>query len=240
MKSIRVWDIPTRLFHWLFALSFTVAFITAEAESWAATHVFAGLLMLGLIAYRLLWGIVGSRYARFSSFLFSPTTAIKYLFDTANGNARRHLGHNPTGSWMIYVMLLLAAGIGIFGLATLSSGEQFEDVHEVLANMAVGVVVAHIIGVAVASMLHGENLSQAMVTGRKQGEAVQGIRSGRPVSALVMLMLVVSFSVVYWQGWNPQERSVTLPFLGEPLVLNEHGGEKHHHSHHATWIAEED
>ena len=239
MKSILVWDIPTRLFHWLFALSFTVAFITAEAESWAATHVFTGLLTLGLVGYRVIWGVIGSRYARFSSFLFSPATAIRYLLATGNGNAQRHVGHNPAGSWMIYVMLLLGAGIAIFGLATLSSEERFEDVHQVLANVAIGVIVAHIVGVAVASMLHGENLPQAMVTGRKQGETEQGIRSGRPFSALLMLTLVVSFSVVYWQGWNPQERSVTLPFLGAPLVLNEHG-EEHHHSHHATRIAEED
>jgi cytochrome b len=240
MQSILVWDIPTRLFHWLFALSFTVAFVTSEAESWAATHVFAGLLTLGLVGYRLIWGIVGSRYARFSSFLFSPVVAIQYLFDSGNGNARRHVGHNPAGSWMIYVLLLLGGGIAVFGLATLSSGEQFKDVHEVLSNVAIGVVVAHIAGVVVASLLHRENLPRAMVTGRKEGETAQGIRSGRPVSALMLLMLVASFSVMYWQGWDPQTRSVTLPFLDQPLTLNDHGGEGRHHSRHSARVAEED
>ena len=141
---------------------------------------------------------------------------------------------------MIYAMLLLGAGIAIFGLATLSSGEQFEEVHQLLSNMAIGMVVAHIAGVAIASLLHRENLPQAMVTGRKQGDAKQGIRSGRPFSALVMLMLVASFAVVYWQGWDPQTRSVTLPFLGEPLVLDDMGGEAGHHARHAAWLAEKD
>lgn len=235
MKSILVWDIPTRLFHWLFALSFTVAFVTAEADGWAATHVFVGLLMLGLIAYRLIWGVIGSRYARFSSFLFSPATATQYLIDTANGRAKRHLGHNPTGSWMIYVMLLLAAGIGIFGLATLSSGDQFEEVHQLLSSVVVGLIFAHIAGVVVASLMHRENLLRSLVTGRKAGDEPQGIRSVRPISALVMLVLVASFSVFYWQGWDPQTQSVRLPFLDQPLVLNEHG-----ENHHSAWVAEED
>lgn len=239
MQSILVWDIPTRLFHWLFALSFSVAFMTSGSDSWVATHVFTGLLTLGLVVYRVVWGIMGSRYARFSSFLFSPASAIRYLHATGNGNAQRHIGHNPAGSWMIYVMLLLGSGIAIFGLATLSSGEQFEDVHEVLANVAIGIVVAHVVGVMFASVLHQENLPRAMVTGRKQGEAQQGIRSGRPFSAMLLLILVASFSVVYWQGWNPQASAVTLPFLSEPLVLNEHEG-GHHHSHHDAWLAEED
>jgi cytochrome b len=242
MNSVLVWDIPTRLFHWLFAVFFTVAFFTSGSDSWTSIHVFAGLLTLGLVAYRMMWGVIGSRYARFSSFLFSPVTAIQYLLATGNGNARRHVGHNPAGSWMIYVMLLLGSGIAIFGLATLSSGEQFQDIHEVLANMAVGIVVAHIAGVTFASVLHQENLPRAMITGRKQGKTEQGIRSGRPFSALLLLVLVAAFSVVYWQGWDPQARAVTLPFLSEPLVLDAHEGEgsHKHHSHHSNWLDEED
>lgn len=224
MKSILVWDIPTRFFHWLFALTFTVAFVTAEADGWAGVHVFSGLLMLGLIAYRMIWGIVGSRYARFSSFLFSPVAAVSYLIDTLQGKAERHVGHNPAGSWAIYLLLLLGAGISVSGLALLSAGEQFEDIHEVLANGALAIVVVHIVGVIAASFLHRENLPRAMVTGRKEGEDSQAIRSSRPGSAIVMLALVAAFSVAYWKGWDPQTQSVTLPFLSQPLALGEHEG----------------
>ena len=223
MKNILVWDIPTRLFHWLFALSFTVAFITAEADGWAVVHVFTGLLMLMLIAYRVIWGIIGSRYARFSSFLFSPATAVKYLFDSMRGKAERHVGHNPAGSWAIYLLLLLGTGISVTGLALLSSGEQFEDIHEALSYGALAVVAVHIAGVIAASFLHRENLPRAMVTGCKTGEDTQSIPSARPIAALAMLVLLVTFSMAYWKGWDAQTQTVTLPFLSQPLALGEHG-----------------
>lgn len=226
MKSILVWDIPTRLFHWLFALSFTVAFITSEAHGWAAMHVFSGLIMFGLLGYRLVWGIIGSRYARFSSFLFAPAIALKYLIDTVQGKAERHVGHNPAGSWAIYLLLLLGVGISISGLVMLSAaGELFEELHEALSYGALAVVAVHIVGVISASLLHRENLPRSMVNGRKQGEEVQAIRSARPVSALVMLVLLVSFSVSFWKGWDAQTQSVTLPFLSQPLTIHGEGGE---------------
>lgn len=222
MKSILVWDIPTRLFHWLFALSFTVAYVTADADGWAGVHVFSGLLMLGLIACRVVWGMVGSRYARFSSFLFSPLAAFKYLLDNLQGKAERHVGHNPAGSWAIYLLLLLGVGISVSGLSLLIFGEQFEDIHEVIANGALAVVVVHILGVIAASLLHGENLPRAMVTGYKEGDEHQAIRSSRPISAIVLLLLVAAFSMFYWKGWDSQAQSVTLPFLSQPLALGEH------------------
>lgn len=228
MKKILVWDIPTRLFHWLFALSFTVAFITAEFDGWIAMHVFTGLLMFFLIVWRMVWGIAGSRYARFSSFLFSPVTAITYLRDTLQGKAKRHVGHNPAGSWAIYLLLLLGLGISITGLALILVGEQFEDIHEVLSYGALGVVVVHILGVIGASALHRENLPRAMVTGYKTGENTQGIPSSRPAAAMLMLVLMVLFSAVYWKGWDPQTQSVTLPFLNQPLALGEQGENGEH------------
>ena len=223
MNKILVWDIPTRLFHWLFALSFTIAFITAEADGWAGMHVFTGLLMLMLLAYRIIWGVIGSRYARFSSFLFSPVAAIKYLFDAMQGKPERHVGHNPAGSWAIYLLLLLGVGISVSGLFLLSSGEKFEELHEALSYGALAVVAVHILGVIAASYQHRENLPRAMVTGYKAGEGAQGISSSRPVAALVMLVLTVTFSTLYWKGWDAQTQTVTLPFLSQPLALGEHG-----------------
>jgi len=232
MKSILVWDIPTRLFHWLFALSFTVAYVTAEADGWAGVHVFSGLLMLGLIACRMIWGLVGSRYARFSSFLFSPLAGFKYLLGTLQGKAERHVGHNPAGSWAIYLLLLLGIGASVSGLSLLVVGEQFEDIHEALANGALAVVVVHVIGVIAASFLHRENLPRAMVTGCKEGDEHQAIRSSRPIAAIVLLALVAAFSMVYWKGWDSQTQSVTLPFLSQPLALGEHDRHGATHGEH--------
>jgi cytochrome b len=230
MKSILVWDVPTRLFHWLFALTFVVAFVTAEAESRMVLHVYAGLVFAGLLAYRLVWGVIGSRYARFSSFLFGPVAAFRYLLDTLQGKAERHIGHNPAGSWAIYLLLLLGIGISVSGLFMLgAAGEQFEELHEALSYGALAIVVVHIVGVIVASRLHDENLPRAMVTGRKQGDEAQAIPSARPIAALALLVLLAAFSFAYWQGWDAQARSVTLPFLNQPLTFHEHGAEGGHH-----------
>ena len=229
MNSILVWDIPTRIFHWLFALSFAVAFVTAEAEGWIALHVYSGLLFAGLLLYRIVWGVIGSRYARFTSFLFGPVRAVQYLLDSLQGKAERHIGHNPAGSWAIYLLLLSGIAISVSGLYMLSAaGEQFEELHEAATYAALAVVVAHIVGVIVASRLHHENLPRAMVTGYKQGDAGQAIKSARPLAALLLLALLAAFSVSYWKGWDPQTQSLTLPFAGQPISLQNEGGEGGH------------
>jgi len=227
--KILVWDLPTRLFHWLFAGSFVVAYFTAESDSLFALHVFAGLLMLVLIAYRLVWGLVGSRYARFSSFLFSPAAAVRYAFAALKGQATRHIGHNPLGSWAIYAMILLGAGSAATGLATLLTGEVFKEVHEVLANGMLAVVVIHLIGVALASLVHKENLPRAMVNGHKEGPVEEGIRSPRYLAAALLVALVVASAGLFLKGYDSAQQTLVLPFVGKTLDLSgqEGGGEGH-------------
>jgi cytochrome b len=233
MRSILVWDIPTRLFHWLFAISFAVAFATAEIGDLAVVHVFTGLLALGLVVYRVIWGLVGSRYARFSSFLFSPSAALKHLLETVRGKAERHVGHNPAGSWAIYFLLTLGLAIGFSGLTMLFAGEQVEEVHEVLAIVTLNIALLHIIGVVVASLKHRENLPRSMVTGRKESDEAQGISSARPGAAAVMIVLMASFSISYWSGWDAQTESVRLPFLSQPLKLAEQDKDNDKEGHHS-------
>lgn len=212
--KILVWDLPTRLFHWLFAASFAVAYLTAEAESLFALHVFAGLLMLVLVGYRLVWGVIGSRYAKFSSFLYGPVAAARYVLDTVKGSAARHIGHNPAGSWAIYALLLLGAGAAITGLATLLTGEAYEEIHEALANGMLAVVIVHLIGVVVESFAHRENLARAMVNGRKEGNAEDGIHSPRHLAAALLLALVVTAGGIFLKGYDAAQQTLTLPFAG--------------------------
>ena len=242
MRSVLVWDIPTRFFHWLFAVSFAVAFVTAELDGLAVVHVFAGLLALGLVVFRLIWGFAGSRYARFSSFLFSPQAALRHLADTFRGKPERHVGHNPAGSWAIYLLLTLGLGITISGLTMLFVGEQVKEFHEVLAYAALTVVAIHLVGVLVTSLKQRENLPRSMVTGRKEGDDAHGIPSARPGAAAVMLVLVASFSFSYWSGWDAQTESVKLPFLSQPLQLGEQDKDKegHHSAGHHSGKHEED
>ena len=168
---IRVWDLPVRLFHWLFALSFLGAFVTAESERLRDVHVVLGYTMLALIAFRLLWAFVGSRYARLSSFAYGPRDVLRYLRSLLTSRPLHYLGHNPAGSWVIYLLIVLGSAAGASGYATYNDmgGEWLEELHEGAANAMLALVFFHLAGVAVASLLHRENLVRAMVTGYKPG-----------------------------------------------------------------------
>ncbi|MBI5901211.1 MAG: cytochrome b/b6 domain-containing protein [Rhodocyclales bacterium] len=169
-QTVRVWDLPTRLFHWSLAASFLVAFITAESEKWRDIHVLAGYGLAGLIAFRVLWGFVGSRHARFADFLPTPGKVVAYLESLLAGRPRHYLGHNPAGA--VAIFLLLAGGliVAASGYATYNEigGHLLEEVHDVAANGMMALVIIHLAGVVVSSWLHHENLVKAMITGRKQ------------------------------------------------------------------------
>jgi cytochrome b len=175
---ILVWDVPTRVFHWLLAVSFAGAFLTAESEMFRDVHVVLGYTMLGLIGFRLVWGLVGTRYARFSSFLFGPSKVVAYLKSLLSGSPQHYVGHNPAGSWAIYGLLLLGLLSGVTGYAVYNQtgGEWLEELHEATANTMLALVVVHVAGVLVSSLLHRENLVHAMIYGYKTGEAGQGVR----------------------------------------------------------------
>ncbi|MFN3397702.1 MAG: cytochrome b/b6 domain-containing protein [Sulfurimicrobium sp.] len=211
--KILVWDLPTRLFHWLLAASFAVAYLSAEEANWLAVHVFAGYLMLGLLAFRLVWGFVGGRYARFSSFRFSLKEGFGYLQQVLAGTARRHLGHNPAGSWAVYLLLALAFLAGSSGLFTLAgqegqgplaawvpyaSSKAFREIHEAAANAMLAMVILHLAGVALESWRHRENLAQAMLTGSKEGPPEAAISSKRLFSALLLLAAVAAGGLWYF------------------------------------------
>ncbi|BCB25158.1 hypothetical protein SKTS_00440 [Sulfurimicrobium lacus] len=211
--KILVWDLPTRLFHWLLAASFAVAYLSAEEANWLAVHVFAGYLMLGLLGFRLVWGFVGGRYARFSSFHFSLREGLGYLKQVFAGTAQRHLGHNPAGSWAVYLLLGLALLAGLSGLVTLAgqegqgplaewvpygSAKAFKEVHEALVNAMLAMVILHLAGVALESWRHRENLARAMLTGSKEGTPEAAASAKRSFSALLLLAAVAAGGLWYF------------------------------------------
>lgn len=201
MKKILVWDIPTRVFHWLLAISFTGAYLTAETERYRDIHLLLGYTLLGLIAFRLIWGFAGSRYSRFKSFLFSPSTIILYIKSLLQRNPQHYVGHNPAGGLAIFLLLGLGLLVSLSGVLLYFEvgGETFEDLHEVVANGMLLLVLVHIVGVIASSVLHRENLVRSMVTGLKSGNANQGIT--RAYSCLGAILLVVV--AVFWL-WAPQ------------------------------------
>lgn len=193
-NKILVWDLPTRLFHWLLAVSFIGAFLTAESEYWRDIHVALGYTVVGLIGFRLLWGVIGTRYARFSSFAFGPAKVLAYLKSLLSPSPQHYVGHNPAGSWVIYGLLVLGLVAGATGYATYNDigGEWFEEVHEGASNLMLALVGIHVAGVLVSSLLHRENLVRSMIDGYKSGEPGQGIRRYGWLVGIVLIGVVVA------------------------------------------------
>lgn len=168
-NRVRVWDPFVRVFHWMLAASFATAWISAEERP--DLHEVAGYLVLVLLGLRLLWGVVGTRHARFAGFVRSWSVVAAYLDSLIRGRPRRYLGHNPAGGWMVIVLLAVVAAAAGSGLP-LAAGpaDAWEDVHEALAGLALGLVCVHVAGVVVSSWLHRENLVGAMISGKKMGD----------------------------------------------------------------------
>ena len=198
-QRILVWDVPTRVFHWLLVLSFTGAFLTAESERNRDIHVVLGYTLLGLIAFRLLWGFFGTRYAQFRSFLFKPGEIVAYSLSLLKGKPAHYVGHNPLGSVSIWLLLALGISSGVSGVLLFEDigGEALEELHEVVSNAMLAVVLIHIAGVVVSSLMHRENLARSMVTGFKSAEAEQGIRRSYLWLGVIILAAVVAFWIGY-------------------------------------------
>ena len=202
--TVKVWDPLIRIFHWTLVVAFTLAYLTGDEMT--GVHTIAGYVVGGAVLVRLVWGLVGTRHARFSDFVYSPARVMAYLRDLLMLRSPRYLGHNPAGGFMVMLLLvsLLATtgtGLVLYGgkgggplaglLATapaampalvFDGGEREEhgghegggheggiikDVHDFFANFTLALVLAHIAGVILDSLLHRENLTRAMVTGRK-------------------------------------------------------------------------
>lgn len=169
-RMVRVWDPLVRVFHWSLVASFAVAWVTAE--DWEGLHEWAGYAAAALIGFRILWGLVGPKYARFSQFVRSPGAVMDYLRSAINRSERRYLGHNPAGGMMIVALILATAATALTGWMTTQpayyGAEWVEEGHELMAHLMLVLVLAHVAGVIFAGFRHRENLVRAMIVGRKR------------------------------------------------------------------------
>jgi cytochrome b len=205
--KILVWDAPTRVFHWLMAFCFAVAYATSEGHGVAGIHVTLGYTMVGLVVFRLVWGVMGTRYARFTGFVRGPETVVNYATEMLSPKAENPVGHNPLGGVSIVLMLLTTMAIAYTGWIYLNGGSHsLKELHEGAAGFMAAIVGLHVAGVVFASMMQGENLTAAMFNGRKRGRSEQGIAwSWWPV-ALVLLCCVLGFWLL--QAQNPSVGAV--------------------------------
>ena len=183
LSQIKVWDPLVRFFHWSLVSAFFIAFITEDEL--LTIHSWAGYLILALLGIRFFWGFIGTRYARFSDFVYSPANILQFLKDTLHLRARRYLGHNPAGGARVIMLMISLLLTSITGVLLLGAEEQagplahwfsqtsefwseaLEETHEFFANFTLLLVFVHVIGVIVESLIHRENLVSAMISGYK-------------------------------------------------------------------------
>ncbi len=199
-ERTRIWDVPTRVFHWLLVVSFAGAFLTSESERYRDIHVILGYILLGLIAFRLVWGFVGTRHARFRSFLFGPREIATYVMSMLKGNPKHYAGHNPAGSLAIFALLALSIASGVSGVMVYQEigGEMIEELHELASYAMLGVVAIHVAGVLLGSVMHKENLVRSMITGYKSAPPEQGITRTYTWLGVIIILAVVAF----WFGFQ--------------------------------------
>jgi Cytochrome b len=202
LTRIRVWDAPVRVFHWLMVVSFVVAYATGDSERWRLVHVTFGYTMAGLVAFRIVWGLLGTRYSRFSSFVRSPDAVWTYVSGMIKGRHERIVGHNPAGGVAIVAILILSIAVSATGWSVYNNAasDSMEGLHEIAANLMLAVVVIHVLGVVLGSFLHRENLVLSMITGNKTGRPEEGIRSSWRILGVILLSAAIAFWWVQWQS----------------------------------------
>lgn len=187
---IKVWDPLVRIFHWSLVLFFLTAYLTED--DFENIHIYAGYAVSVLVGFRLIWGLIGPKYARFSNFVRGPAEALAYLKSLMTGNPQHYIGHNPAGGMMVVALLVALATTGFLGMALLAldgggplagtfianfNEDLLEELHEILANTSVLLVVLHVAGVLVSSLLHRENLIRSMFTGVKLRKSVGEVQN---------------------------------------------------------------
>lgn len=211
---IRVWDLPTRLFHWLLVFTVTTCFVTGNIGiSAMSLHMQSGLAVLGLLIFRLGWGFAGGRQSRFAAFVHGPRAVIGYAADMLRGTAARTLGHNPLGGWSILAMLLALAvqtGTGLFAsddiltdgplhhLVADHVAYQLTRIHRFNRFVVIFLAATHILAVFFYLVAKGDNLLKPMITGKKTWSC-QAETSGGNLWAAAVIAALAAFAV-WWLG----------------------------------------
>ncbi len=215
-ESIRVWDLPTRLFHWLLTLAVIGLVVTAKVGGNAmAWHFRLGYLVLGLMVFRLLWGVVGGRWSRFASFIYRPTTTWRYLRGAGRREEHLDVGHNPLGSFSVFALLLILLvqlGTGLVAddeIANVGPLNRFVDTATGLAAtgwhksfgqwLVISLVLLHVLAVLYYLWRRRINLLRPMISGDKV------LPAGTPASAdalpqrlLALVLALVCAAAVTW------------------------------------------
>lgn len=207
-QDTAIWDLPTRLFHWALALLVicNLFLIGPRGGSATAIHFLSGYMIAGLLLFRLVWGFVGSPRSRFSDFLLPWPTVRAYAQRLLRLNPPHSVGHNPLGGWMIAAMLAALFGMvatGLFAASRRAAGplaplispaaaHEIGQIHQLISNLMIGLVILHLAGVLGDWLLTRDNLIKSMITGRKSLSTQDAAKEGRlaPAGRAVIVGLI--------------------------------------------------
>ena len=235
MTQILVWDIPARLLHLAFAASLTAAigigFLVDDDDPLFQLHMIFGIVALFLLAIRVVMGLAGSRYSRFSSFPLRPREVTGYMISAVVSKTKRYAGNNPGSALAAVLMFLLVPALFISGSGY--GGENLEELHETFAWALLAVVLLHLAGLAWHTIRHRENISLAMVTGKKEGKTEDAISSNNAVWGVVISILAGAWITSLFASHNARTATVKVPGTGVTLRLGENeSGEGGHERDH--------
>ncbi|MBI5682921.1 MAG: cytochrome b/b6 domain-containing protein [Deltaproteobacteria bacterium] len=239
-----VWDIPTRLFHWLLVAVYITAYLTSRAEWYLEYHTIAGYIAGGLIIFRILWGFAGNRYARFSEFIKNWKEVKSFIAGAISLKLPRYIGHNPAVGWIVVIMLLLTAAIvttgiitysgeensGVFaGIFTYKIAEIAKLLHRILVYIIIAIIVTHICAALFHDFVLRENIILSMITGKKEKpkmweERVSHIkiREGRSIVRLavwIIVTIMAGIGIVF----IPPEGKKEFSDIGQYRVTDDKG-----------------
>lgn len=216
MKTIRVYDLPTRLFHATFSLSFIAAFIIAKAlddeSAIYGYHMILGMVMASAVILRIIWGFIGSEHARFKSFALDPKELITYVKSAIQSKTKKYVGHNPGSSYVAILMFACSLLLVFSGYNMIIKNYKyiFEEVHEIIAHIFLLLSIAHIMGIALHTIKHKELIGLSMFNGHKQVDDNQQKVSNHLVAGIIYILLIAGVATTLVKNYNLSTGELTL------------------------------
>jgi len=208
-KTLKIWDLPVRIFHWSLVILFIAAYITnVLGTNYFKYHLWCGYAIIVLVSFRIVWGIVGTYHARFTTFVRNPVATAKYAINVFKRNDKHYVGHNPLGALMVIALLLtifIQAVTGLFtndeifntgplyGYISNELSLKLTSLHRQLFYWILGAVVLHIAAVIIHVFFKRDNIVKAMFTGKKSAqnaESAKSIKSSRLILAGIILVIL--------------------------------------------------
>lgn len=230
MARTLVWDLPVRVFHWMFAAlvagALAISLLLGDDSPGFPYHAMLGMTAVLLVVLRIAWGFAGTRHARFASFAFGPGAVVGYLRGVATGSdgtriAHHHVGHNPASAYAIFAMLALALVLGASGVVLGLGNKGAKDAHEIFAYAMLATVVVHVLGVAIHTVRLRENITASMVHGRKDAPEDHAISSARVGVGLGLALVGGAWLAMLLANYDAPTRTLKIPLAGVSLHVGD-------------------